>query len=208
MQSVSRAPGLLHAAFHFLVLLVLAGCFSVHASFMVPSTASAADRPAIVTRQEWKARPPKLDRMKRQVAREIVIHHTGVRQQPRIALERKLRGLQSFSQNEKRWGDSPYHYYIGVSGRIGEARDVAYAGDSNTNYRLDGRIQVVLEGHFDSEQPTAGQIAALRQLLAWLVRHHKISAANITGHNDHASTDCPGRNLKSLLPDLRTAAVP
>jgi N-acetylmuramoyl-L-alanine amidase len=186
--------------------LILAGV-GAPLSVLSRGVALAAEKPVIVTRQQWKARPPKLARMKKQVPREIIIHHTSVRQQPRLALETKLRGLQGFSQNKKRWGDSPYHYYIGVSGRIGEARDASYAGDTNTSYSVADRIQVVVEGHFDSEQPNAQQLASLHQLIAWLTATHNIPAANISGHNDHVSTDCPGRNLKKLLSQIRRSAA-
>lgn len=160
-------------------------------------------RPEIVTRAAWKAKPPILKRMKRQVPREIIIHHTGVRQQPKISLERKLRGLQGFSQGEKPWGDSPYHYYIGVSGRIGEARDVTYSGDTNTEYSVKDRIQVVVEGHFDRNQPTKSQLAALDALVVWLAGQYSIPGSAISAHNDHAQTDCPGKRLKPHLATLR-----
>lgn len=166
--------------------------------------ALGADKPEIVDRATWGAKAPILKRMKRQAAREIIIHHTGVRQQPKISLERKLRGLQGYSQGKKTWGDSPYHYYIGVSGRIGEARDVAYAGDTNTKYSVQDRIQVVVEGHFDRDQPTKTQLHALEALVVWLAQKHNIPASAISGHNDHAQTDCPGKRLKPHLKVLRT----
>lgn len=165
--------------------------------------ALGSDKPDIVDRATWGAKKPILQRMKRQTPREIIIHHTGVRQQPKISLERKLRGLQGYSQGKKPWGDSPYHYYIGVSGRIGEARDVAYAGDTNTKYSVQDRIQVVVEGHFDRDQPTKSQLASLDSLVAWLAHSHNISAPAISGHNDHAQTDCPGKRLKPHLKVLR-----
>jgi len=171
---------------------------------LVQSTsARGADKPEIVDRDQWGAKAPILQRMKRQNAREIIVHHTGVRQQPKISLERKLRGLQGYSQAKKPWGDSPYHYYIGVSGRIGEARDVAYAGDTNTKYRVQDRIQVVVEGHFDREQPTKTQLSSLDALVIWLADTHSIPATAISGHNDHAQTDCPGKRLKPHLAVLR-----
>lgn len=64
------------------------------------------------------------------------------------------------------------------------------------------RIQVVLEGHFDKERPSSRQIA-----FTWLTEKYRISGAKITGHNDHAATDCPGRHLKKLLPELRKSAA-
>ncbi len=172
-------------------------------SVTTPTAALCADMPNIVDRATWGAKAPILKRMKQQKAREIIIHHTGVRQQPKISLERKLRGLQGYSQNKKSWGDSPYHYYIGVSGRIGEARDVAYAGDTNTKYSVKDRIQVVVEGHFDNDQPTKGQLASLDALVTWLAERHNIGSDGISGHNDHAQTDCPGKRLKPHLDVLR-----
>jgi len=183
------------------VFLCLAAALPLSAFGLTP--ASSADRPEILDRKTWGAKKPILKRMKRQTAREIIVHHTGVRQQPKISLERKLRGLQGFSQRDKPWGDSPYHYYIGVSGRIGEARDVAYAGDTNTKYSVQDRIQVVVEGHFDRDRPTKPQLAALEALVVWLAQKHTIPANAISGHNDHAQTDCPGKRLKPYLNVLK-----
>lgn len=160
-------------------------------------------KPEIVTRAAWGAKAPIPKRMTRQIPREIIIHHTGVRQQPKISLERKLRGLQVYSQGKKAWGDSPYHYYIDVTGRIGEARDVAYAGDTNTKYSVKDRIQVVVEGHFDRDHPTTAQLTSLKALVVWLAGQHIVAGEAISAHNDHAQTDCPGKRLKPYLSTLR-----
>ena len=179
-------------------VLLAALCFA-----QWPTGAHASDAPKIVSRAEWNAKPPILSRMRNQQPDEIVIHHTGVKQQPQVSLEQKLRGLQSFSQGKKKWGDSPYHFYIGVSGRIGEARNIAYAGDTNTKYDVMNRIQVVVEGHFDKERPNEKQLASLRRLVSWLTSKYLIPSDKITGHGDHVSTDCPGKNLKTHLSGLR-----
>lgn len=170
----------------------------------------AAERPDILSREQWNAAPAKPELMKRQTVREIIIHHTSVRQQPNISLGRKMRGLQGFSmrpgkvgsRNKPAWGDVPYHFYIGVSGGIAEGRSLEFAGDTNTRYDTANRVQVVLEGHFDNERPNAKQIEALKQLLAWLAASHQLSASAISGHNDHAPTDCPGKHLKALFPEI------
>ncbi len=183
--------------------IILCAAAAIPFSALGATPVLSADKPDIVDRATWGAKKPILKRMKRQKAREIIIHHTGVRQQPKISLERKLRGLQGYSQGEKPWGDSPYHYYIGVSGRIGEARNVAFAGDTNTKYSVQDRIQVVVEGHFDRDRPTKPQLASLDSLIIWLAHKHKIPAKAISGHNDHAQTDCPGKRLKPHLLVLR-----
>jgi hypothetical protein len=200
-----RAHGLWQHCVAGLVLAALAAVAAPRAQ------AQLAEAPPIVPRSAWGAKPPNTEMMRKQTPREIVIHHTSVSQQPKISLERKLRGLQSFSQKpgtvngrpKVAWGDMPYHFYIDAAGRIGEGRDVGYAGDSNTKYNTANRIQIVVEGHFDKEEPSTAQLAALDRLVVWLARKYRVRAPGITGHDDHASTNCPGTHLKSYLPMLR-----
>jgi hypothetical protein len=176
-----------------------------------PALAQGGAAPEIVPRSAWGAKPPRTEMMKPQTPREIVIHHTSVKQQPKLSLEKKLRGLQGFSQNpgtvngrpKAAWGDMPYHFYIDSAGRIGEGRDVGYAGDTNTKYSTADRIQIVLEGHFDKEEPSPAQLQSLDRLVVWLAGKYRVPAGRISGHNDHVSTYCPGKHLKSYLPTLR-----
>lgn len=175
----------------------------------------AADPPPIVDRTAWGAKPANTALMTPQNARAIIIHHTSVRQQPQTSLEKKLRGLQGFSQRQDKvgsrvkpaWGDMPYHFYVGVDGRIGEGRAMTYAGDTNTKYNTVGYIQVVVEGDFEKEEPTPAQLIALERLVVWLAQTHAVPAAAITAHNDHAATDCPGKALKPFLAQLRSAVA-
>lgn len=178
---------------------------------LVTTTSFAQAQVDIVSRKAWGAKPAATTLMRRHKISGLMLHHTSVRQQPRVSLERKMRGLQGFSmrpgrvgkRRKPRWGDVPYHYYIGVSGRIAEGRSLAYAGDTNTRYSTDGWIQVVVEGDFKKNHPTDAQINSLRRLFKQLRAEHGIPASRISGHNDHASTDCPGPNLKKYLPLLR-----
>jgi hypothetical protein len=175
------------------------------------ASAQRAAAPDIVPRARWGARPADTASMKPQVPREIVVHHTSISQQPKLTLAQKLRRLQGFSQSagtvngrpKAAWGDLPYHFFIDLTGRIGEGRDINYAGDTNTRYSTANRIQVVLEGHFDTEEPTPAQLQSLDKLVLWLAAKYQVPAAKVSGHNDHVATDCPGRNLKSYLPQLQ-----
>lgn len=168
--------------------------------------------PQVVPRAAWGALPPKAELMQEQKPTEIIIHHTGERQQPKISLEAKLRGLQGFamargkvgSLSKPAWGDVPYHYYIDVSGRIGEGRDPGFQGDGvTTTFDNEDRIQIVVEGDFDREQPTKAELESLKTLVVWLAMKYGISPENIAGHGDYDQTDCPGANLKSFLEELR-----
>jgi len=187
-----------------IVALTLAG--------VLAASAQKVAAPEVVPRSGWGATPANRALMKAHTPREIVIHHTAEPQAPGRTLAEKLQRLQRFSRAagsvegrpKPAWGDVPYHYYIDAAGRIAEGRDIAYAGDTNTPYSTANRIQIVLEGHFDKEQPSAAQVRALDTLVIWLAVKYGVPAARISGHNDHVPTsDCPGRSLKVYLPALR-----
>ena len=79
------------------------------------------------------------------------------------------------------------------AGRIGEGRSLDFAGDSNTAYDTANRIQIVVEGHFNQEQPSVAQLRSLDRLVVWLAARYQVPATSISGHGDHvANTDCPG----------------
>jgi len=172
--------------------------------------AQQSQKPELLDRVAWGAKPP-LPGMRPHKPYSIIVHHTAVRQNPKTSLAVKLRGLQSFSQAQRKmsdgrslppWPDLPYHYYIGADGTVGEGRDVNFAGDTNTNYDPTGHVQVVLEGNFEIEQPTAEQIEALKKVLMWQAARWKVPISTITVHRDHAGTACPGKNLAALMPSI------
>lgn len=170
-----------------------------------------AQKPEIISRSAWGAKAPVLEGKKHKIE-YITIHHTATKQRKDVPIATKLRNLQAFSQRDDKlasskvkpaWFDIPYHYYISVDGKIGEGREIDFAGDTNTEYDPTGHALIVLEGSFDTEEPTAGQIDSLKKMVAWLAEKYKISADKIKGHKDYAQTGCPGSNLEKMLPDLR-----
>ncbi len=187
--------------------------FCLLAAAVGPAISGQVREPQIVRREAWGALPPNADIMTEQKPSEIIIHHTGERQQPKISLEAKLRGLQNFAMTPGRvgslskpaWGDVPYHYYIDVAGQIGEGRDPGFQGDAVTNFDNEDRIQIVVEGDFDSEEPAKAQLETLTKLVVWLAAKYAIAPEAVSGHGDHDQTDCPGRNLKPFLEELRKA---
>jgi hypothetical protein len=144
--------------------------------------------------------------------RSITIHHTATFQNEKLVIEKKMHNLQNFSQNESRlasgkmkpvWFDVPYHYYIAFDGKIAEGREIKFVGDTNTEYDPKGHALIVLEGNFETEQPSSKQKESLQKLATWLALKWKVSASEIKAHNDYAATACPGENLKKFLPTLR-----
>lgn len=190
---------------HCLVVASLTLVYSVQARAQ-----ERGAQPPLLTRAEWGAKPA-LPGMRPHKPVSIIVHHTGVKQNPRVGMAAKLRNLQSYSQKvaefapgrkKPAWPDLPYHYYIDAKGVIAEGRDVRYAGDTNTGYDTSGHVQVVLEGDFERERPTQAQLDALRQVLAWQAAAWRIPISKISVHKDHARTDCPGKNLLAELPKV------
>jgi hypothetical protein len=191
----------------FLLLLLVGGA--------APDAAVLA-RPEVMSRIAWGAKPAK-EGMRAHKIERITIHHTAERQRPTLALDKKLRGLQRFSQNDGKladgrskpaWPDIPYHFFIDAHGVIGEGRDLAFAGDTNTEYNPQGHALVVLEGNFEEETPTPEQLEAAHALVRWLAATYEVPADKIGGHRDYAVTSCPGKNLYARLDELRAEASP
>ena len=172
---------------------------------------SAAERPDLVSREGWEAKAPTMAMTPHRVER-ITIHHTGVVRSTKRPTTELVRNLQRFSQSDgkladgrskKAWADVPYHFYIGRDGTIVEARDPAFAGDTNTRYDPTGHLGIALSGNFDEQEVSDGQLESLVRLLAWAVEEYDVPVERIGGHGDHASTACPGENLYAMLGSIR-----
>ena len=169
------------------------------------------NKPNIVDRQTWGAKDS-VGEMKRHTPSHLTVHHTASLQKRKTSLEMKMRALQAFSQNtgtlaggrrKPAWPDVPYHFYISADGRIAEARDINFVGDTNTDYDPTGHVLIVLEGNFEKERPSTEQLQALDGLSLWLSVVWRIPASKIQGHKNYASTACPGKNLENKLSRLR-----
>ena len=165
----------------------------------------------ILSRAEWGAKAP-VSPMKAHKPARITIHHTATLQKPERALTEKMKALQEFSQHEGKldngkpkpaWPDVPYHYYVDCKGNVAEGRDVAFVGDTNTEYDPGGHVLIVLEGSFGKEQLAEAQLVALRKMILWVATRYSIPPEKIGGHKDFADTQCPGENLYKKLPEFR-----
>ena len=70
-----------------------------------------------------------------------------------------------------------YHYLVDRNGHVLVGRDVAFPGDTFTNYDPAGHFLVVAEGNFDVEEPTSAQIMAIADILAEPDRAARMGAA-------------------------------
>lgn len=204
--------------FIFVVVSILYTGFRIDAPVIAQTTVSnvpnpnvSLNPPKMLLRKDWKAKDA-IKEMKPHKIRFITIHHTAVLQKPEFPLEKKMQNLQSFSQNANKlasgkekpaWADVPYHFYIAANGQIAEGREINFAGDSNTDYDTTGHALIVLEGNFQTEKVSAEQEKSLEAMVFWLADLYKVSPSEVKGHNDYASTGCPGVNLKNMLPSIR-----
>ncbi len=128
----------------------------------------------------------------------IVIHHVGIPDGDTSAAFIHKAHLANG------WAGIGYHYVIRKDGSIERGRPLATVGAhaEGQNYHTVG---INVTGNFEKETPTQSQIASLEKLLVFLCQTYDIhpSAATIVGHRNVNSTDCPGKNLYRLLPEIR-----
>ena len=155
----------------------------------------------------WGSQNPDLSLVPRQTPDRIVVHHAGLPWVKGSKAAEKVRRLQSWSIAEKGWKDLPYHFLVAPDGQIFEGRDPRYQGVSNTDYPLNGALQVQLFGDFEAQALPRAQRRALERLLAFLCARYQLAPQEIFGHGEVApnQTACPGRNLREPLPEIRAA---
>ncbi len=133
----------------------------------------------------------------------ITLHHEGSARPllPGDDPVRLLRNLQSWSASDRNWWDVPYHYLLDLDGNIYEGRDWHYMGETNTTYDPSGHFLISVIGNYNLQEPTAKQLDAIANLMAWAVEEFDVPLDSIKGHYQYADTGCPGKNLRKYLED-------
>ncbi len=186
MKTLDRAARALAS-----VLLVLAagGCA------VKPARTINSD-PAVVAVADWGGTPADPSKARRHAITHITLHHQGEPFKAGTDPRQYLRNLQIWSRNTKGWLDIPYHYIIDLDGRIYAGRDIAYAGDTNTDYDPAGHALIEVVGNFEDVEPNQKQLDAVVDLMALLAVKYKVPAERILSHRDYTDgTVCPGANL-------------
>ena len=133
----------------------------------------------------------------------VTLHHTGSPQplRPEEDPVARLRGLQSWGATARNWWDVPYHFLLDLDGRIYEGRDFRYMGETNTTYDPRGHFLISVMGNYERQEPTAAQLEAIADLMAWALEKFELPLDRIGGHYHYAETGCPGRYLRRYLED-------
>ena len=179
--------------------------------------AMSAAQPQIHTTAQWGAQPPQqpITVLPRR-AKGIVIHHTVHPNTSNTSLSHAFqiaREIQRFHMGPQRnWIDTGQNFTVSRGGHILEGRhrsleaarggtrhvQGAHAPNCNSDY-----VGIENEGTYTASLPTGAQWAALVQLCAWLANQYGMDTANIIGHRQCSSTQCPGDRLFAALPQLR-----
>lgn len=94
------------------------------------------------------------------------------------------------------WIGIGYHYYVRKDGSIWRGRPEKVAG-AHTVGKNFSSIGICFEGNFEEETMSAAQIAAGHALISDI--HVRYPGIPISGHRDHDSTACPGKNFPAEL---------
>jgi hypothetical protein len=159
------------------------------------STSLWAQPANFVKREQWGSQPQAMPADLRHSPQKIVLHHSGVLWKDGDDSFKKIRALQSWGQREKNWPDLPYHFLIDPQGRIFEGRELQYRPASNTDYDLNGVINVELWGNFDEQPVTPQALEATVALLAWLRDQHHLSELSTHRSQAPGQTRCPGQDF-------------
>lgn len=172
-----------------------------------PTCETAGQRPAIVERSEWGARPPRRG-FGTHTPNRLSIHHTDSYHNASNPSQ-AIRNIQSSHQNRRTrngtlWTDIGYHFLIDHNGTIyrgrGENHIGAHVPAANT-----GNLGIALIGRYDTSMvPPEAQLKAAAQLIRYLSDKHNIAINRdrIKGHGEQSATACPGRQLRDRLDSL------
>jgi hypothetical protein len=150
----------------------------------------------IVPVSSWGGTPADPALARKQAISFITLHHQGEPFPEGKDPVQYLRNLQTWSRTTKHWLDIPYHYIIDLDGRIYAGRDIAYAGDTNTEYDPMGHALIEVVGNFEEVEPNQKQLDAVVDLMAMLAAKYHVPVERIASHRDFSGqTVCPGKNL-------------
>ena len=163
---------------------------------------------------------------------KIIVHHTAGDTSSftgKQSVINYLKDVYKFHTITRGRGDIWYNFLIDPYGNIYEGRA---GGDSviwaHTNWNNTPSVWISLMWNFDIQKPTSEQIKSLVSLIAALSKkynidptakaeYHKVltdipymksvQAGAVAGHRDAGITSCPGKNLYSLLPQIKTMVM-
>lgn len=170
-----------------------------------PQCLESGERPHIVERSEWGARPPRRG-FGNHTPNRISIHHTD--SSPNDANPAQaVRDIQRAHLNQG-WTDVGYHFLIDQHGTIYRGRGENHIG-SHVAGANTGNLGISLIGRYDTSMtPPQAQLQAASQLIRYLSEKYgiNINRSKIKGHGEQNATACPGRQIFDRFDQLLAGA--
>lgn len=181
---------------------------------VLPATAAVA-QPSVTGCDGWGAAPPTqpVTVLGRRPAK-ILVHHTATPNTTDLSQTHAYRLARSIQQAHfgRGWIDSGQQFTISRGGYVLEGRHSSLTALRNGNQHVvgahcTGQNEVALgienEGTYESVPPPTAVYQRLVALCAYACQQYALAPAEIYGHRDFDSTQCPGQLLYQRLPQLR-----
>lgn len=196
-------------------------------------TSAFALSPGVRSRTSWGARPPTSAPVEASAGLRLAFVHHSVttNDYSQADVPGILRGIQDYHMDANGWSDIGYNFAVDRFGGIWEAhsggivRSIigAQAAGFNTS-----SVGVVMLGDFTSAPPTAAQLSAVAEIIAWRFAVAGVDPTQpvtyttstgsskfepgatvtldpVSGHRDVGLTACPGGLAYDQLATIRTA---
>ncbi|XP_078032652.1 peptidoglycan recognition protein 3-like [Augochlora pura] len=158
------------------------------------SSKNGTDQVRIITREEWKARPPVQREFMKTPTPYVVIHHGGIAQYcyNQKTCSAIVRSYQDMHMDDRGWFDIGYSFVIGGDGNAYEGRGWNSVGAHSPGYNTQS-IGICIIGDYSDILPNEAALRALSKLIDYGVSLGKISENyRMIGHRQARPTLCPG----------------
>ncbi len=177
---------------------------------------SGVEKPKVISRDEWGARPPESGYSNHPYFRKLTLHHAaGWAAKTLDEGKAAVKSIQEFHQDGRGWSDIGYHFLVDMGGNIYQGRPEtvlgAHVGGANT-----GNIGVCVLGCYHPpetswpcyDEMTYATEKSLIHLYAWIADTYEIDPNVLKGHRDYfGTTSCPGDNVWPLIPQMQADIV-
>ncbi|KAM8709755.1 hypothetical protein ACLKA7_016544 [Drosophila subpalustris] len=172
---------------------------SVVVAFIVTLTAVNGEL-SIVSRADWRARPPgEMTPMELPLGRAVIAHTAGRSCSDDESCAEQVRNIQAYQITRMKYSDISYHYLIGGNARVYEGRSPSQQGAIAAGNNADS-LAIAFIGNFNDEAPTDSALAAAQSLLEHAVSQGQLAPDyKLLGHRQVSATKSPGDALYPLL---------
>ncbi|XP_071942516.1 peptidoglycan-recognition protein SC2-like [Antedon mediterranea] len=153
--------------------------------------------PNIVSREDWKARPPKERQEMKTPVSFVILHHTYMDECFNFDdCCKEMRKIQDFHMDDRGWWDIGYSYLVGEDGLVYEGRNWTTVG-AHAPWYNDKSIGISIMGDYTSKLPNQAAIAAVESLIGCALLNGVLEPDYILyGHRQARNgTECPGDAL-------------